>query len=356
MTTIKIVRKFLTPDELSNPNQRYNADCDCVQTSYDGGSTWTDTPGADPRHFVGNLYPPTAGEDPQCLSAGNMTDRIKFILDTFIESATIFQATTSVLNVLILLLPGAGILIDLVLAVAEALFDIGLVTVDAALTSGVYDQLACILYCAIGSDGQVTPDQFATIRSRVDSEIGGVAAVAIDYALDQLGEVGLANAGTIGESTRDCSGCDCSSCYTWLFEDYDGGWVPYISRGSWVSTQGWIAVIQGSGAYIEVVYTFPSAIHLTNMQAAYAENCGFNPTGSGTWIAYTDGTGEHMINGFDNSCGDPLNFNYDVGADGVTAIAFRMEQNSPTSLVGTRLKQVTITGTWVDEPTGGQTC
>jgi len=270
MTTIKIVRKFLSPSELSNPNQRYNADCDCVQTSFDGGDTWTDTPDADPRHFVGNLYPPTTGMDPQCLSAGNMTDRIKFILDTFIESATIFQATTSVLNVLILLLPGAGILIDLVLVVAEALFDIGLVVVDAALTSGVYDQLLCILYCAIGSDGQVTPEQFAIIRSRVDAQIGGVAAVAIDYALDQLGEVGLANAGTIGESTRDCSGCSCEWCYEFDFTLSDGGWNSFSSPGAvYTPGVGWQDQTVGGtrGTYIESDTFAPTVV--THIELTY---------------------------------------------------------------------------------------
>jgi len=270
MTQIKIVRKFLTPDELSNPNQRYNADCDCVQTSYDGGDTWTDTPNADPRHFTGNLYPPTTGMDPQCLSAGNMVDRIKFILDTFIESATIFQATTSVLNILILLLPGAGILIDLVLAIAEALFDIGLVVVDAALTSGVYDQLLCIIYCEIGADGQVSPSQFSVIRSRVDEQIGGTAAIAIDYALSQLGEVGLSNAGTIGESTRDCSGCDCEWCYEIDFSVTDGGWHSFSSPGAvYTPGVGWTDHTVGGarGTYIESP-TFTPAV-FTHIELTY---------------------------------------------------------------------------------------
>jgi len=207
MTVIQIVRKLLTPDEVSNPNQRYNADCDCVQTSYDGGTTWTDTPSGDPRHFPGNLFPPVVADDPQCLAAGNMTDRIKFLLDTIITSATIFGAATGVINILLVILPGAGILIDLVLAIAEALFEIGLATVNAALTSDVYDQLACIIYCQLDASGQCSAGAYAVIRGRVDSEIGGVAAIAIDYALDQLGEVGLSNAGTIGESVRACDEC-----------------------------------------------------------------------------------------------------------------------------------------------------
>jgi len=243
VTTIQIIRKLLTPDELSNPNQRYNADCDCVQTSYDGGDTWTDTPGADPRHFDGYRFAPTAGMDPRCLSAGNMTDKIKFNLDTIIASATIFGAATAVINILLVVLPGAGILIDLVLATCEALFDIGLATVNAALTTDVYDQLMCILYCAIGDDGQVSATQYATIRAAIDTQIGGVAAVALDFAIADLAEVGLSNAGTIGSSTRMCDDCACSWCYDYLWQSGEAdSWNVASGQGGtfFFSSPNWL--------------------------------------------------------------------------------------------------------------------
>jgi len=256
MTVIQIVRKLLTPDEVSNPNQRYNADCDCVQTSYDGGTTWTDTPNADPRHYDGFRLAPVSGMDPQCLAAGNMTDKLKFILDTIITSATIFGAATAVVNVILVFAPAEGILLDLILAVCEALFDAGLAAVNAALTSGVYDQLACILYCSIGGDGQVSAEQYAIIRSRIDDQIGGLAAIAIDYALDQLGEVGLSNAGTIGESTRDCSGCGCQWCYEFDFTLSDGGWTEFtdgVPGATYVLGVGWVDKTTGGtrGTFIQ---------------------------------------------------------------------------------------------------------
>jgi len=280
VTTIQIVRKLLTPDELSNPNQRYNADCDCVQTSYDGGATWTDTPAADPRHFAGFLFPPVGGGDPQCLAAGNMTDKIKFDLDTIIASATIFGAATAVINILLVVLPGAGILIDLVLAICEALFDLGLATVNAALTTGVYDTLSCIIYCRIGSDGQCSAAQYALIRSDVDSIIGGVAAVAIDYALDQLGEVGLSNAGTIGESVRDCSGCACVWCESQHFAVSDNGYsIVSGEGGTYTGGVGFVGTNLNSGnntdTGIEIVIT-PTQLTYVRFHAIKAGGAGAN--------------------------------------------------------------------------------
>lgn len=356
MTTIQIVRKKLDAAEVGGANTRYDDDCDCTQTTPDGGTTWIDNPGIDPRHSAALQLPPLTTSDPRCDAAHSMRQQLEKFINTVVTVATQGAGASAILGVLAVFMPEIAILWLLCTEIMGGLLSIGQSVINAAFTTPIYDQLECIFYCHIDADGICSADALSAIGTQIASDIGGVVQAVMALYLGLTGEVGLTNSGAIGTDAGDCSGCDCSTCYTWLFEDYDGGWVPYISRGAWVLTQGWTAVIQGSGGYIEVVYTFPSAIHLTNMQAAYAENCGFNPTGSGTWIAYTDGTGEHMINGFDNSCGDPLNFNYDVGADGVTAIAFRMEQNSPTSLVGTRLKQVTITGTWVDEPTGGQTC
>lgn len=270
MTLIQIVRKLLTPDEVSNPNQRYNADCDCVQTSYDGGATWTDTPNADPRHYDGFRLAPVTGDDPQCLAAGNMTDKLKFILDTIITSATIFGAATAVVNVILVFAPAEGILLDLILAICEALFDAGLAAVNAALTSGVYDQLLCILYCSIGADGQVSAAQYALIRSHVDDQIGGLAAIAIDYALDQLGEVGLSNAGTLGESERDCSGCVCEWFYEFDFTLSDGGWNSFSSPGAvYTPGVGWTDATSGGtrGTFIESD-TFAATV-FTHMELTY---------------------------------------------------------------------------------------
>jgi len=355
MTTIQIVRKELSSDEVAPSNIRWNEDCNCFQQTVDGGTTWTDDPGADPRINDALRLPAGTGEDQQCTSAGLMTDYVKTCIDNAVSDVGVF-AEASILWNLLLIFTGFGIILDVIIWAIEGVITLGIVEVSDAMTDDVYDQLTCIFFCHIGSDGSVTQMQYDAIVADVSANIGGIGALAINYFLNVLGAVGLSNWGATGTTERTCDSCDCSTCYTWLFTESDGGWIPYLDRGDWVDGEGWNAVAQGSGGYIEVVYTFPSPIHLTNFAVTYGENCAFNPIGSGTWIAYVDGTGEHIIGGLSNDCGSPLNINRGVGADDVTAIAFRMEQNSPTGFAGTTLIQATITGVWDDEPTGGMTC
>jgi len=356
VTTIQIIRKRLDAAEVGGANTRYDDDCDCTQSTPDGGTTWIDNPGIDPRHSPALQLPPLTTSDPRCDAAHSMRVQLEKFINTIVTVATQGAGASAILGVLAVFMPEIAILWLLCTEVMGGLLSIGQSVINAAFTTPIYDQLECIFYCHIDTDGICSAEALAAIEAQIGDDIGGVVQAVMALYLTLTGEVGLTNSGAIASEAGDCSGCDCSTCYTWLFEDADGGWVPYIGRGTWVSTQGWTAVIQGLGGYIEVQYTFPSPIHLDNFSVSYAENCGFDITGSGTWIEYTDGSGDHNISGYVNSCGDPLALNFDVGVDGVTKIAFRMEQNNVTSLVGTRLKQATILGVWTDEPTGGMTC
>ena len=47
---MEIVRKYLTPDEVSPANIRTNPTTGEVEISPDGGTTWNDAPQLDPRH------------------------------------------------------------------------------------------------------------------------------------------------------------------------------------------------------------------------------------------------------------------------------------------------------------------
>jgi len=358
MTVIQIVRKLLTPDEVSNPNQRYNADCDCVQTSYDGGTTWTDTPNADPRHYDGFRLAPVTGDDPQCLAAGNMTDKLKFILDTIIAGSTIFAVATAVVNIVLVFAPAEGILLDLILAVAQALFDLGLAAVDAALTTGVYDQLACILYCSISGDGQVSAAQYAIIRAKVDAEIGGLAAIAIDYALDQLGEVGLSNAGTMGQSTRDCTGCSCEWCYD--FVDATGlgsAWSNYSGGGGTYNgtTHRWEGTVIGSGSYgtvyavdIKILFT---ATSIDDIKVRFGTS--YNDGGRPTVILYLSGSQVGRIDSLDAAGSTATNQFNDFPFGGITCDEIRVFMAGGITPVD--VNEILATGTG-DNPFGSDNC
>jgi hypothetical protein len=336
----------------------YDPDTDTVKQTFDGGSTYVDAPYADPRHALSFQKPPLT-TDAQCQAAANAVQNIKAFIDQLlliIDDAGDALGLVGLITDIISIFIPIGIFFDIILDLAALMFGLTGTVINAAFTPTVYDQLLCILYCRTELDGTWTATDLIGIETDIADQIGGTVQAVMEGLFLLTGEVGLSNMGIQGTATADCSGCDCSSCYTWLFTESDGGWIPYLDRGDWVDGEGWNAVAQGSGGYIEVVYTFPSPIHLTNFAVTYGENCAFNPIGSGTWLAYVDGTGEHIIGGLSNDCGSPLNINRGVGADDVTAIAFRMEQNSPTGFAGTTLIQATITGVWDDEPTGGEAC
>jgi hypothetical protein len=206
---IQVIRKRLDETEVTPENLRWDAECDCVQQTPDGGATWVDSPSQDPRSSTIFQVPPRTGGDPKCDSAQQMHDRVKNMLDAIITSSDILQAINSFIAVIAVFFFEFGVIIEAIWAIVSAIFSIGTTTLNAALTDAVYDQLLCIFYCNIGGDGSVTEEQYNNIVDAVNTDIGGVAALAITQALASIGWVGLSNAGALGEVTGDCSACDC---------------------------------------------------------------------------------------------------------------------------------------------------
>jgi len=225
MTTIQIIRKKLDPAEVGGANTRYNDDCDCIQTTPDDGTTWNDNPGLDPRHNAALQLPPRGGADPQCDAAANMRAQLEKFINTILTVATQGAGASAILGVLIFFMPAVAILWTLALEIMGGLLTIGQSTINAAFTSGVYDQLECIFYCHIGGDGTCSAAQLAAIEEQIGTDIGGVVQAVMALYLSILGEVGLTNSGAIGAETGDCSGCDCGWCLRWDGAEIDDDWV-----------------------------------------------------------------------------------------------------------------------------------
>jgi len=269
-----VIRKFLSADQVAPAGTRWGPECDCIQQTVDGGTTWVQNDGLDPRKSDAFRLPPLTGEDAKCLAAGNITDKIKSVLDILFASIAAFQAATAVLDVILLFLPGAGILIDLILAGAQALFLIGVEALEAAMTDEVYDQFLCIVYCHIGDDGQMSQAQYISIYDQVESDIGGLAFVALAYAMNALQAVGMSNAGTQGESERECDACDCSWCHTFDFALDDGGfvacdWFGQGDKGEYIAACCWQGVLDAAEGHnvlcISLEIDIPDGSQLTSM-------------------------------------------------------------------------------------------
>lgn len=211
---IQVIRKRLDQAEVTPPNIRWNSDCDCVQQTPDGGETWVDSPTQDPRTSPLFQVPARTGGDPRCDAAQQMHNRVKNMLDAIIVSSDILQAINAVVGVAAVFFFEIGIVIEAVWAIVSAIFSVGTTTLNAALTEEVYAELLCIFYCHIGSDGTVTIEQYDAIITKVNASMETVAAFAITQTLYSIGNVGLTNAGALGEVTGDCAACDCGWCIT----------------------------------------------------------------------------------------------------------------------------------------------
>lgn len=251
MTLISIVRKKLDPAEVGGANTRYDDDCDCVQTTPDGGTTWIDSPSNDPRHSLSQQLPARTTSDPRCDAAANMRHYLEGFINTVVTVATQGAGASAILGVLAVFMPEIAILWLLCLEIMGGLLSIGQSTINAAFTSGVYDTLESIFYCAIADDGTCTSGQLATIEDQIAAQIGGVVQVVMSLYLSLLGEVGLTNSGASGSEIGDCSGFECSWCYDYLWQtgapDSWGvvagqGGVFFLSGITWV----WNGTLVGS--------------------------------------------------------------------------------------------------------------
>lgn len=213
---MKIIRMELTENEVSPPNLRYDDGCDCIQQTPDGGTTWVDVPEADPRHANGFRMPPLSGEDARCDAAAREVAAWREVYNTFISSTTAAQFATIILNALLLLAGGVGVLLALLFLAFDALIFIGKEEMEAAFDDDVWDGIMCIIYCHIAEDGSISQEQLDAIYSDIFALYPGTIYNTLIEIGHLFGEVLLSNASVERSETGDCDECACAWCYTWL--------------------------------------------------------------------------------------------------------------------------------------------
>lgn len=279
-TTLQVVRKELDPGEVYPVNLRYNADCDCVQQTYDDGATWVDQPGQDPRSAPTFLYPPVTADDPRCQAAANMSLYFEHLIGTAlgVMSAGLdaLGVATAIMPVFVELGPFA-ILIDIGLGLGSALIGLGVDTITSEFTPEVYEALTCIFFCAVEADGSVTSEDLAEITAQIAAGMTADVQLIMGFCFLLMGSVGLSNAGTIGDAPADCDECpSCGWCFqfndTHMLSDWTPlGWagspdtLPSYSAGMWQS--GYFNNGGHNGNYVHIRYVFDDTIHVTDAGA-----------------------------------------------------------------------------------------
>lgn len=232
-----IIRKKLTPDELNAPNKRYNETSEEFEVW--NGSEWIEDATIDPRVDPSNQLPPRITADTKCDAAKSMVEKIHAGINTLSTGVGYSVVGSEIFIFLTSLLVGVGLIASFVITAAVALVNIGITTILAALTEGVYDELENIIYCLLDENGQFTDSAFTELGVQLNADIGGDAGVVLNVITQLMGSVGLNNAGSQGVETGDCTGFDCE----WYVEfDFTQG-----------DTQEWLVLTDATltyGAYL----------------------------------------------------------------------------------------------------------
>jgi len=94
--TLKLIRGRIGTDQVQISNTRWDDDCQCVQSTSDGGATWVDSPQYDPR-TSGTYLLPTGASSAQCDGAARMIHALQDQLDLLYASTNALSFATSIM-------------------------------------------------------------------------------------------------------------------------------------------------------------------------------------------------------------------------------------------------------------------
>lgn len=227
-----IIRKKLTATEITPADRRYNTTSNTFEYSPDGGTTWVDDPGSDPRHNDIFRVPAADGPDAQCDAAARIRAAFEATLEILFSSVNLAQFATSVLTLVLLFLGPVGRLLDVLLTVGAGLISIGIENIHDAFTEEVWDRIEEIIYCGIGADGQVTLEQRDAIMADIAAEFPGTIYNTLVNLVNLFGEVLMSNAGVEREETGDCDLYECGCTHRYDFTISDQGFADENCYGS----------------------------------------------------------------------------------------------------------------------------
>lgn len=358
--SLNVIRGFLGVSQLQSPELRLEDGV--VQRTYDGGTTWVDSPLDDPRTNPAGVRERTTVSTTRCDAAARMIHALHDEFDTFIAAANALEFAVNLMGILVAIVGtgltgGIAILFDIVLGGGYALFTIGQSTLSAAFTSTVWDNLVCTLYCFVEADGTITRAGVDAFYAKVQAGYSSTVYNALIELGNLLGWVLLSDAYLEYGDTGSCGGC--TAC-TWQIQlspssmgDFSyafragtfcqvSAWYPVpvaggVSSGIWQATS--VSGTQHLGFTIRV--RLPVGCTVTQVTAAFGRN-GNNNWGS-IWL---DGAGLYCALNPNcvsfPGCGTGVG-TVKVGDDAEHEFHFRADSNT-NGVIGT-IGYVVLTGT-----------
>jgi hypothetical protein len=199
---------------------RINAD-GIIQTSNDGGITWTDNPAADPRNWTTILQPLPGSDDDtkKCIAANKVIGLLKEAKAQQDLSYDAGETIAEMIAALIAFLIAIGTLgtgaafTPFLIALAGALIGIDKATFDASFSDSFWAKVFCILYCNIEPDASFTLAEWSNVMTQTGAISGhDIARAFVLGHFNAMGYIGLTNAARSSFSgALDCSGC-CLDC------------------------------------------------------------------------------------------------------------------------------------------------
>jgi len=216
-------------------NQYYDED-GVLQQSTDGGVTYT--PALDDPRFNSPLLPPLPldpSDELRCAAANNVVGYVKSQADQLIADSAAWGNLTGLVAALVALLfllleiGSGGALTLLLIPLAAALLQAGASAFEAALTTEVWNEFLCIVYCSTPADAEYTMSDWGTIKGRASS-FSGIAGIFLHDTINVLGVAGLINASRSEVSyDGDCSECECSDEWWYEFDFRTSAYSQYFS-------------------------------------------------------------------------------------------------------------------------------
>lgn len=204
---MEIIRKELTPDEISPPGIRYNTGTDAFERFING--EWVETPETDPRRQ--NVFPPVDTGSPSCDGAANIVVNLQGLIagmtNAVCTGADVALGAATLVTALYLLNVLFGLLMSLAMTLFAAALTAGCSEMEDTFTPTVWDQLKCILADKLDGDGRLTEATWAAAKSDITAKIGGTPAAILVGLFDIIGFGGLNSMAATGAETGDCSEC-----------------------------------------------------------------------------------------------------------------------------------------------------
>lgn len=208
------------PVAFSGEYAEYDPETGVVQTSPDG-ETWTDNPQADPRNI--DAFPLIETANPRCDAAARMSAAVQQVVGTLIAGVDNADAQSIIALALardFAYIPGIGLLLLLLSALAVLVIETGAAALHAAFDAFDWDEFTCLLYSVIRDDGYLTGEQYeGFIDALPDHYPDAVQWAVLDAIVRINGRGGFNDAAHERTETGDCSGCPAYSYHEHFYTE-----------------------------------------------------------------------------------------------------------------------------------------